>query len=363
VFFWKMHGGWAVEAAIRSKTSRYSQNSVTVATFVRISEMIVDLHTAVRLLAEGKVVALPTETVYGLACLATNADAIAEVYRIKQRPADNPLICHVDSAEMMWKYAEPPAPWVEMLVRALAPGPVSFLLPLNPGPGQQLKAATGGRPGVVMRIPEHPVTLEVISKLGEPIAAPSANTSGKVSPTSADMVLNDLGEKVAGVLDGGPCEVGIESSILDVRDPDCVRIVRPGKIGVQEVRSVLQEHFPEVRAEEMGQLSETVPGSKYAHYAPETPVFWRDRNAGRHFPENEAVLGMREALQGIDAAVKVDLGSLHDDPEAVARELYRNLKSLDDLPVKRAWLLRFDPGDSAIGQAVLNRLEKVARSV
>lgn len=331
--------------------------------------MKVDLHTAVNLLRDGKVVALPTETVYGLGCLATDPAAIREVYAIKNRPADNPLICHVADVQMMLRYAEPPSAAALHLIERLTPGPISFLLQLNSGNGQQLKAATGGRPGVVMRIPEHPVTLELIRQLNAPLAAPSANTSGKVSPTSAQMVMDDLGGKVAGVLDGGPCQVGIESTILDVREGDVLRIVRPGVIGVAELQALLRDAFPGVRVVVEGGSGETVPGSKYAHYAPDTPVIWIDRaDFMNRVPEsNEAVIGLREDVWQLErnpfGTLVVDLGSLNDAPEEVGRDLYDHLKSLDRHALKRAWLIRFDPGEDSVGLAVLNRLEKVARNM
>jgi L-threonylcarbamoyladenylate synthase len=333
--------------------------------------MLVNLHTAIELLRAGKVVALPTETVYGLGCLATDAAAIRQIYEIKNRPADNPLICHVADLEMLLKYVETPSPAVLHLIEHLTPGPISFLLQLNSQAGQQLKSATGGRPGVVMRIPEHPVTLELIRQLGAPLAAPSANTSGKVSPTSARMVLDDLGEKVAGVLDGGPCQVGLESTIVDVREADMVRIVRPGVIGRAELQALLKDAFPDTRVMEDGgsgsnQVGETVPGSKYAHYAPDTPVIWIDRAIlMKRVPQkDEAVIGLREDVWQLDTnpfgAKIVDLGSLREAPKEVARDLYDHLKSLDRHALKRAWLIRFDPGVGSVGLAVFNRLQKVA---
>lgn len=329
-------------------------------------EMIVDLHTATQLLRQGKVVALPTETVYGLGCLATNAYAIREVYARENRPADNPLICHLADAQMMLQYVKTPSSAAILLIDQLTPGPINFLFQLNEQEGQQLKAATGGRPGVVMRIPEHPVTLELIRQLGAPLAAPSANTSGKVSPTSAQMVIDDLGEKVAGVLDGGPCQVGIESTIVDMRDPSTLRIVRPGVIGVAELQALLSDAFPELKVVVEATQGETVPGSKYAHYAPDTPVIWIDRaDFMKRTPESkEAVIGLREDVWQLErnpfGTLVVDLGSLHDAPEEVGRDLYDHLKSLDRHNLKRAWLIRFDPGKDSVGLAVLNRLQKVA---
>ncbi|MEM6269523.1 MAG: L-threonylcarbamoyladenylate synthase [Bacteroidota bacterium] len=324
----------------------------------------IDLDTAVILLREGKVVALPTETVYGLGCRASDPAAIAEVYRIKQRPVDNPLICHVSSPQMMFRYVTAPAPWLIHLLGAFAPGPISFLLPLNAGAGQSLRAATGGRPGVVMRLPAHPLTQKIIRELDAPIAAPSANTSGKVSPTTAQMVIDDLGEKIAGVLDGGDCRVGIESTILDVREAHRVRILRPGTIGEADLRMVLAHRFPGIEVAAEASAGEVVPGSKYTHYAPETPVYWIEKaEVDRYAHRTDGVLvGLSEDLPAEGRAIRVDLGSLRTSPERVAYALYRNIKSLDTLPVERAWLIRFDPGKESIARAVMNRLEKVART-
>lgn len=159
---------------------------------------------ALKILRSGGIVAVPTETVYGLACVAENKDAVAEIYAIKQRPADNPLICHFYSLEQLKQYVQPINDIEEVLIQHFCPGPLSFVLTLRKN--SPLSFATGGRESVVARIPAHPLFLSLLTKMNKPLAAPSANTSGKYSATNAQMVLHDLGDKIQGVLDGG--EIG-----------------------------------------------------------------------------------------------------------------------------------------------------------
>ena len=197
---------------------------------------ILDLETATKLLLKGEIVAFPTETVYGLGALANNSHAINQVFEIKNRPKDNPLICHFCDIAQIKKFAKVDK-LSEILLTKFSPGPISLLLPLI---DQTLLPATCGNPKIVCRIPKHELTLELLTAIKIPLVGPSANTSGFFSPTNAQMVLVDLGNKISGVLDGGNCQVGLESTILEVIDRK-IKILRNGVIGKIEIEKYLQK--------------------------------------------------------------------------------------------------------------------------
>jgi tRNA threonylcarbamoyl adenosine modification protein (Sua5/YciO/YrdC/YwlC family) len=191
-----------------------------------------------RLLAGG-VVAVPTETVYGLACLAESADAVARVFKIKKRPSDNPLICHFHSVSQISAYVQPLSETEKILFDHFSPGPLSLLLRLNEN--SPLYPATRSGRTVVVRIPAHPVFLSLLKKINKPIAAPSANTSGRYSAVNTQMVLADVGALTDGIIEGGECVNGIESTIVEVSDKQ-VTILRPGVIGPDDLQDVLQSN-------------------------------------------------------------------------------------------------------------------------
>lgn len=235
------------------------------------------IERAAALLREGFLVAFPTETVYGLGADATNPAAIENVFRAKGRPSDNPLIVHVRDLEWMERCAV-----IDERVRNLAlafmPGPLTLVLPAR---DIIPSVARAGLPTVALRIPDHPVALALLEQTG-PLVAPSANLSGRPSPTLARHVVDDLNGRIAAVLDGGPCRVGIESTVLDLSG---VRpaILRPGILGAAEIAEVIGDRglilSDEERAElnadtahQTGEAAPRAPGMKYRHYAPKIPV-------------------------------------------------------------------------------------------
>jgi L-threonylcarbamoyladenylate synthase len=327
--------------------------------------MLIELDRAIEELQKGGLVGLPTETVYGLGGVATLEAAMEQIYHVKQRPRDNPLICHFFNAEHVRAYVDDiPAYW-SALVAAFSPGPVSYRLPLPAS--SPLKPALAGQFTVVCRIPDQPLCLEVIRQLQEPIAAPSANTSGKVSPTTALMVDNDLGSQIAGVLDGGPCTYGLESTILDCCEEDVITILRPGAVGKEELEAVLQEHgFDSLQVSyAKGAAAAVVPGSKYRHYAPDKPLL--RLSTMQDVPTDEPCVLLLSDEQGAQHswptnASPVFLGSRHELP-AVARKLYRNLKSLDERPENKAFYIQEEWGESSLGRAIANRLNRASEKV
>lgn len=217
------------------------------------------------LLNQGEIVALPTETVYGLGADARNEQAVRKIFRAKGRPSDNPLIVHVASKEQLYSLvAETPA-YLEKLIDNFSPGPITYVLKSARALAPSVSA---GLDTVGVRIPNHPVALAILEYSNIPLAAPSANQSGRPSPTTADHVAEDLTGKIAAIVDGGPTEVGLESTVLDCTGEVPV-ILRPGKITLEQIISVVGKcEIYEKNTEKQPKS----PGLKYVHYAPKIPL-------------------------------------------------------------------------------------------
>ncbi len=331
--------------------------------------MIIKLNKAVQVLKDGGVIAFPTETVYGLGADATNKEAVEKVFEIKKRPKDNPLICHFYSLEQVKKFVPDLNKTAELLIKSFSPGPLSLLvnLPKN----TNLLPATRGKFSVIVRIPEHLLTLELIKKLDKPIVGPSANTSGKMSGTNPEMIQKDLSGKLGGILDGGNSEIGLESTILDCRNENQIKILRPGAIGVLELKKVLER--VEILETGENEQKEIVPGAKYKHYSPEIDIQKIDLDKAKelkNFEENIHVilLGSSEDLKNLGELGKnvkiIDLGS-KKDLNSISKNLYYNLFKTDKLnqelklELKKAYLIDLKLGSSSIEKAIKNRLEKV----
>ena len=223
-----------------------------------------DIIQAAELLRKGELVAFPTETVYGLGGNALNRDASRKIYAVKGRPSDNPLIVHLSAWEDIFRIAHP-TEQAALLYQAFCPGPLTMILrKLSAVPDE----TTGGRDTVAVRFPSHPVARELIERAGVPIAAPSANISKHVSPTSAQHVYQDLNGKIPLILDGGDSAVGIESTIVDLTE-DAPTVLRPGAITAEQIKEVLgnADYY-------RGEIKEALaPGMKYKHYAPKVPCY------------------------------------------------------------------------------------------
>jgi L-threonylcarbamoyladenylate synthase len=218
---------------------------------------------AVSILRAGGLVAFPTETVYGLGADAANPDAVKRIFEAKGRPATHPLIVHLGSAGEIERWARDIPPAARALAERFWPGPLTLVLKRAAG---VLDAVTGGQDTVGLRVPSHPIAQALLQAFSGGIAAPSANRFGRVSATTAQHVLEELGDRVDLILDGGACEVGIESTILDL-STGAAMLLRPGRIGTEELAAVL--HAPVTRA---GAGSPRAPGSLAAHYAPQLPL-------------------------------------------------------------------------------------------
>lgn len=225
--------------------------------------------TAADILRRGGLVGIPTETVYGLGANALDGEAVRHIFEAKGRPQDNPLIIHVPDASWLERYCHDVPPQAYLLAERFWPGPLTMILPCRDIVPAQ---TTAGLPTVGVRCPNHPATLRIIAAAGVPIAAPSGNTSGRPSPTTAQHMLEDMDGKIDAIVDGGSCAVGVESTIIDltVTPP---RLLRPGGLPLESLRAVLGEVT--VDRAVTGQVAPgekpRAPGMKYRHYAPKAP--------------------------------------------------------------------------------------------
>ena len=276
---------------------------------------------AAELLRSGELVALPTETVYGLGADASNPLAALKIFAAKDRPADHPLIVHLAHASQLGAWALEIPPEALALAKAFWPGPMTLILKKRPEVPDEV---TGGQDTVGLRIPDHPVALDLLSAFGGGIAAPSANRFGRISPTTAQHVAEELGERVAMILDGGACEVGIESTIIDLSRGEAV-ILRPGMIGLDAISAVIGRR-PRLRGESQGGNTPRVSGSLSAHYAPRTPMRMASAAEILEAPADCAVLGRAREFTPGRYAMSIDAPF---DAEGYARDLYANLRALD----------------------------------
>lgn len=314
---------------------------------------------AVALLTAGELVAFPTETVYGLGADAANPAAVAKIFAAKGRPADHPLIVHLPGAAWVERWARdiPQAAWD--LAEAFWPGPLTLILKKQ---AWVPDAVTGGQDTVGLRVPGHPVALALLQAFAAThasagIAAPSANRFGRISPTSAAHVQEELGDKVALILDGGACQVGIESTIIDL-SREQPEILRPGHIGPV----LLGEVLGELPAQQQSQGAPRVSGSLASHYAPLTPVRLIAPERLLDFLTLERHAGIRCGVLAYDQPPQAGMPHLWQmlpaDPAGYAHDLYAALRHLDhqqlDLIVIEA------PPDTPAWSAVQDRLRRAA---
>lgn len=306
-----------------------------------------DLAEAARLLSAGELVAIPTETVYGLAANAFDEAACLAIFERKRRPAFDPLIVHVASTSRAAEVVRELTPPAEALAREFWPGPLSLVLPKR---REVPDLVTSGLATVAVRRPAHPLTQELLHALPFPLAAPSANLFGAVSPTSAQHVLDQLGGVVSYVLDGGPCSVGVESTIVGWEDGDCV-LLRPGGIPLEELERVVGAvHRPR------GGALPSAPGMLAAHYAPRTPLVLGDLDAllREHGQRRLAVLAFTRARGAHACRVLSERGDLAE----AARRLFAALRELD---ASGAELVVAEPvPDEGLGRAINDRLRRAS---
>lgn len=310
-----------------------------------------DLDRAAAALADGRLVAFATETVYGLGADAANPDAVAGIFAAKGRPTGHPLIVHMADRADLDRFGTDVSPDAKLLAGAFWPGPLTIIV------GRADTVApetTGGRDTVGLRVPDHPVALGLLHRFGGGVAAPSANRFGSVSPTTAQHVLDDLGDVIDVVVDGGSCRVGVESTIVEMTGPEPI-LLRPGGISTIELESVLGRPVADGRGG-----PSRAPGMQVSHYAPDASVALLDR------PPTDADL---RALDRVEPAERIGVIGpievahvpswvLPADAAGYAAGLYRTFREADRAGVTR--LLVVPPTEGALRDAVLDRLQKAA---
>lgn len=317
-----------------------------------MTRLLHDVAEAARLLRAGELVAFPTETVYGLGGDARNARAVAAIFAAKGRPQFNPLIAHYASAEAAFAdvVADDRA---QRLAAAFWPGPLTLVLPRRPECTVDLLAGAG-LDTLAVRVPAHPLAQALLREAGVPVAGPSANRSGQVSPTTAQHVLEGLSGRIAAVLDGGPCTVGVESSVLDLTDPRGAALLRPGGIPREAIEALIG---PVGQALAPGLAPTTLrsPGMLLSHYAPSLPV----RLAAASVAADEALLAFGPPLPGAGAVWQ--LSARGDTTEAASR-LFAGLRWLDAEGARlglRAIAVMPVP-EAGLGAAINDRLARAA---
>jgi L-threonylcarbamoyladenylate synthase len=306
---------------------------------------------AVAVLRRGGLVALPTETVYGLGADASNPAAVRRVFDAKGRPHDHPLIVHVAGAAAIDRWSADASPLAHRLAEAFWPGPLTLVLPRADGVPDEV---TGGRPTVALRVPDQPLTLAVLERFGGGIAAPSANRFGRVSPTRAEHVVADLGDAVDLVLDGGPCRVGVESTIVELVD-DRLRVLRLGAVTPADLERVAGRPVDAVPAGPA-----RAPGMLASHYAPRARVVVTDdavAAAAELLATGQRVAVLAEVLP-VDLPEGAVVLEPVGDPDGYARHLYDRLRAADAMDVDV--ILAVPPAPDGVGLAVRDRLARAA---
>ena len=317
---------------------------------------------AAEMIRRGELVAIPTETVYGLGANGLDEKAVAKIFEAKGRPQDNPLILHICGAEQIELFCHHIPQKAYDLAEAFWPGPLTIVLPAR---DVVPKRTTGGLNTVAVRCPDNAVTREIIRLSGVPIAAPSANISGKPSTTTAEHVLHDHDGKIAAVVDGGPSRVGVESTIVDLTE-ERPRLLRPGGIGPEELIAVLGDLVVDKAVTAQIDHDEVVkaPGMKYRHYAPSEPVVIvsgsREKAAEyirRHFEPGDRVLCFEEELPLYEGCDPLSYGQ-EADVNTLSAGLFAALRELDDPKIHQVYARC--PVGGGVAYAVQNRLKKAA---
>jgi len=311
------------------------------------------IEEAGRALREGLLVAFPTETVYGLGAHALSPEAVARIYAAKGRPPDNPIIVHIGRPEEVAVVAREVPPPARALMARFWPGPLTLVLPRSP---RVPDVTTAGLDTVAVRMPSHPVALALIRAAGVPVAAPSANRSGSPSPTRAQHVLDDLGPQVDVVVDGGPCPVGVESTVLDVTGEEPV-ILRPGGVTREELEEALGRPVRLGRGQELARS----PGTRHRHYAPKAQVVVVDREEMAATVRRLAREGRRVgviATGPLDVPAGTPLRLMSRGLRQYARDLFHALRELDALGCEV--IVAEAVPERGLGLAIMDRLRRAA---
>ncbi|MEH7455871.1 L-threonylcarbamoyladenylate synthase [Bacillus sp. JJ1127] len=319
------------------------------------------LQEAARLLRENEAVAFPTETVYGLGANAMNDEAIAKIFEAKGRPGDNPLIVHIGAKSQLSGIVREITPVAEVLMEHFWPGPLTIILPKKDGISEKV---TAGLDTVGVRMPDHEVALALIEAANVPVAAPSANRSGRPSPTLASHVYEDLNGKIAGIVDGGATGVGVESTVIDCTS-EVPTILRPGGITKEQLEEVIGTVSLDPALKDETEKPKA-PGMKYTHYAPKAPlsIVEGSRDFIQQLVDKKKEQGYTvgilttEEYQHVYKADVVLSCGVRSDLASVATKLYDVLRTFDASKVDVIFSESFP--NEGIGNAIMNRLTKAA---
>ncbi|MDQ0061945.1 L-threonylcarbamoyladenylate synthase [Paenibacillus harenae] len=327
-----------------------------------------ELTEAAALLRNGGLVAFPTETVYGLGADARNTSAVQGIFTAKGRPSDNPLIVHIAHVSQADGLVKPYPPIAAQLMERFWPGPLTIVLPVREGKLSTL--VTAGLSTVGIRMPDHPAALALIEQAGCPVAAPSANRSGRPSPTLAKHVLEDLGGSIDGIVDGGATGVGLESTVIELADDLTIRILRPGGITQEDLRAAFPHAVIESADASEADNAPRSPGMKYTHYAPrgeltlvqgepdQVTAYIRAQVAkSKNSGESAGVLAFEERIASYEGDLVLSCGSEASLEEA-AHRLYAALREFDAASIQRIWA-ECGP-EHGIGEALMNRMAKAS---
>jgi L-threonylcarbamoyladenylate synthase len=316
----------------------------------------VELDSAVQALRDGELVAFPTETVYGLGANAQNPAAVRKIFEAKGRPANHPVIVHLDSPRFLHRWVREVPELAGRLAESFWPGPLTMVMPRAAHVHEEI---TGGQDTIAIRVPAHPMAQQLLTAFGGGIAAPSANRYGRLSPTRAEHVREEFGETVRVVLDGGECHLGLESTIVSF-EGEQLRLLRPGSITAGQLREVVGE-----LALGPGTDSPRVPGGSPTHYAPATPLtivpageIDAQADAASSGGRRIAVLAQRLPLRSHKYVTWINAGRR---PESYARDLYSNLRTLDKAGCQKI-LVQGVP-EAEAWEAVRDRLLRAATSI
>lgn len=310
-----------------------------------------DLKYAAGLLAAGELVAIPTETVYGLAGNALNTKAVAQIFAVKDRPSFDPLIIHTSSVDRLVEWTEDLPAELYRLAEAFMPGPLTLLLNKLPAISDLV---TAGSARVAVRIPSHPMTQELLGQLDFPLAAPSANPFGYISPTTARHVADQLGEKIPYILDGGPCSVGLESTIVGFEE-ERLTVFRKGGLSVEDIESVAGP----VVVREHSSSNPQAPGMLKSHYAPRVPLQLGELKKLLEGKDRQRIgtLVFQQEVKGIAPHQQVVLSPAGDLQEA-AQHLFAALRQLDNMDLD-VILAEYFP-EEGLGRAINDRLKRAS---
>ena len=318
-----------------------------------MAEIGQDIAKAKGLLEKGELVAIPTETVYGLAANALNSSAAASIFEAKNRPSFDPLIIHTDSVDKINQWVEEIPEALRLLVEKFWPGPLTILLPRK---SIIPDIVTSGLDRVAVRIPSHPLTLDLLYTLDFPLAAPSANPFGYISPTSAEHVNKQLGDQIPYILDGGPCQVGLESTIVGIEEGEVI-VYRLGGLDVQEIEAIVGA----VKVKTHSSSNPSAPGLLESHYAPRKPFVVGDVKALLpNFLEKGqkvGVLTLSQIFREVPESDQIQLSAIGDLREAAAK-LFAAMRFLDELELD-VILAEWMPNEG-LGKAMNDRLQRAS---